>query len=170
MKCPNCGNDVLSTDSHCGSCGVHLATAFKEKSANKPASNSHLGVEAPSSASLKSTGRVCPRCGYPVKSTDITCGHCTHYLGPIGSIPSSTCKTSDNIYAVLAILFTLFVSPIPGIILGCLGVGKSINLQGKGMKTSIVAIIISIASLIILFTVVGSTLQEYINILKIYLR
>ena len=67
MKCPKCGNDVLSTDSHCGSCGVHLATAFKEKSTtNKPKTTS---------------GKVCPKCGHPVKSTDLTCGNCTHYLG-----------------------------------------------------------------------------------------
>ena len=68
MKCPKCGNEVLSTDSHCGSCGVHLATAFQQRSATaKP--------KAPPS------GKVCPKCGHPVKSTDITCGHCTHYLG-----------------------------------------------------------------------------------------
>ena len=99
MKCPKCGNDILSTDSHCSSCGVHLATAFKEKTANsKPQTTS---------------GKVCPKCGHPIKSTDITCGYCTHYLGappkqpPTPSLPKSRIK-DDIFYQIFLYLPFIF--------------------------------------------------------------
>ena len=111
MKCPKCGNDVFSTDSHCGSCGVHLATAFKEKSTtNKPKTTS---------------GKVCPKCGHPVKSTDLTCGNCTHYLGSAPqytpttpSLPQPRIKdnTFYTIFLYLPIIFAV-LTVITGIVL-----------------------------------------------------
>ena len=116
MKCPKCGNDVLSTDSHCGACGVHLATAFKEKSASKPSS-------APKK---QTTGKVCPKCGHPVQNTDLTCGYCTHYLGsnpqyrptPTPSTPKPSIKdnTFYNIFLYLPIIFAI-LTVIAGIVL-----------------------------------------------------
>ena len=50
MKCPKCGNEVLSTDSHCSSCGVHLATIPQ--------------------------WRPCPKCGRANKSSNTECSFC----------------------------------------------------------------------------------------------
>ena len=112
MKCPICGSDVLSTDSHCNSCGVHLATAFKQKTtpaANPPAAN-------PATPS----GKTCPKCGHPVKSTDLTCGNCTHYLGSAPQYAPNNTSTSTpktrikddifyKIFLLLPIIFAVIV-------------------------------------------------------------
>ena len=145
MKCPKCGNDVLSSDSHCGSCGVHLATAFKEKQASKPAAS-----KPSPTPQTKQTGLVCPKCGHPVKSTDIACGYCAATLVPV---VSSSTRTTDNVYSVLALIFSLFGSPIIALILGILGWRKSNDCEGKGGLLSFIAIIISLICIVYLFVV-----------------
>ena len=50
MKCPKCGNEVLSTDSHCSSCGAHFATIPQWRS--------------------------CPKCGRANKSSNTECSFC----------------------------------------------------------------------------------------------
>ena len=110
MKCPKCGNEVLSTDSHCSSCGVHLATAFQQKATTaKPKATP--------------TGKVCPKCGHPVKSTDIACGYCTHYLGSSSvsttSLPTQSSSAGDSFYQFfisLPVIFAVLVA-IAGIVL-----------------------------------------------------
>ena len=154
MKCPKCGNEVLSTDSHCSSCGVHLATAFQQKAATaKPKATP--------------TGKVCPKCGHPVKSTDIACGYCTHYLG---SRPIST-TAHENVYATLALIFAIFGSTIIGFILGMIGLSRAHENYGDGRGKSIAAIIISIVGTIFLFIALKNSIIDLINTLsKLYYR
>ena len=102
MKCPKCGNEVLSTDVNCKSCGAHLATAFAQQKASAP-----------------KDVKVCPKCGRQVGLNDNVCPQCTHVFDFTAANPTYTTISSKNnfykffthIPIILAIL-TLILSII----------------------------------------------------------
>ena len=107
MKCPKCGNEVLSTDINCKSCGVHLATAFAQQKVN-------------TASMQKATGKVCPKCGHAVNPTDLTCSNCAHYLGPYPTSPTSYPNADEDtfykIFLYSPIIFAV-ITAIMGIFL-----------------------------------------------------
>ena len=120
MNCPKCGNEMNEGDVFCGKCGFNV-----EEKAEKDC--------------------YCRYCGSKMSAAEDVCPVCEQKVW-IPSIPTPTTvgvPMMDNVYAVLSLVLAWFL-PVPGFVLGILGLVNVKKCGGKGRGMSIIGIIMAV--------------------------
>jgi hypothetical protein len=125
MNCPKCGNEMKDGDVFCGKCGFNV-----EEKSEKDCFCRYCGSK------MSSKEDVCPVCDQKVLKPALP-------TPPVTGVPMM-----DNVYAVIGLILAWFL-PIPGFILGVLGLTNAKKCGGKGKGMSIIAIVISVVAYIL---------------------
>lgn len=149
-ECPFCGKPTPISERFCKHCDGYIGISEEQKAIQKKAAAKKAAEQQKEAAQKKAeqqkamaSQKTCGNCGKSMPKSAIYCPHC-NAMGGIQSIKSCQGSASTfNGWAVAALICSICVTWILGLILGFIGLKKAKE-TGTGIGMCCAAIIISI--------------------------
>ena len=141
MNCKFCYNEISSTDRFCSKCGANLQTMQRNTT---PVTEDRIIIPQE---------KICKSCGNTIPQGVVVCPACKQWAN-VAPLRAKSVPTTN--YISIAALICAFLSPILGLIFGCVGLSRSRDRLDTGRGLSISAIIVSIIMFFVNISILSS--------------